>query len=204
MHPERNIPAVENITFPFIGTMEKGKYAFRVECFANRGCCNGFRAEVEAQGKTYLFDYNMPMRTAQKVDVATVLFDGNCFHVSPKLTHSESRREKWGVSTGNFVPVSIITHSPNYWETEKEPVGHRHVFFILKDCINDEFPNGFYNEFLRNELMPHRKVFEMLGTKARVEPMDNQLSGIGFSTTKRNDIFVRVKGKTNRVVKVKF
>ncbi len=38
---------------------------------------------------------------------------------------------------------------------------------MLDGCLNDGSARGFYNEFLKSELDPHRKVFEMVGAKIR-------------------------------------
>jgi hypothetical protein len=94
-------------------------------------------------------------------------------------------------------------YSPNYWKKE-EGVGNRHYFFILKGCLNDTQPNGFFNEFLREDLMKHKRVFEALGSKMRVEMSDAQLSGVGFSSTKRNSVICRLSGNVTRVVRVNF
>lgn len=78
------------------------------------------------------------------------------------------------------------------------------MFFILKDCKNPDTPNGFFNEYLRNDLNDHRKVFEALGSRMKVQPSDNQLSGLGFNMTERNDLLVHIKGKVNQMIKVIF
>jgi hypothetical protein len=75
---------------------------------------------------------------------------------------------------------------------------------MLKDCINLEQPSGFFNEYLKNDLITHKRVFEALSSKMRVADSDDQLSGIGFSSTKRNEVIVKVTAQTERIIKVKF
>lgn len=195
--------AVENITYPSKADMIPGTYKFFVNQFAYRGS-QGFKAEIEVNGEIHSYEYNAPVRG--NVDVAEVILDqsGN-FKVVDKLPGNCATISKdvWGIKTLQFTPVSVVCYSPNYWD-EQKGIGHQHLFFMLKDCINPEEPNGYYNEFLKPELEQHRRVFEALGSKAHVKDVDDQLSGVGFSLTKRNDLIIKVKGATERVLKVKF
>ena len=198
-------PAVENITWIDMSKMKAGTYKFFVNQYSARGS-KGFKAEVEFNGEIYSFEYNKSLRTGEDVQVAEVTLNANGeFTIKEKLsgTSNVSSREIWNISTNQFIPVSVICYSPNYFD-EQEGIGHRHLFFMLKDCINPEEPNGMFNEFLKNELVKHKRVFEALGSKCHVEDSDDQLSGIGFSMTKRADLIVKVKGATERVMKIKF
>ena len=163
----------------------------------------GFRAEVEFDGNIYSFNYPNNVRHGETIMVATVTLKNGVFTIKEHLPSSTSSKEVWGVKTNDFIPASVICYSPNYWD-EQKGIGNQHLFFMLKDCVNPEAPNGFYNEFLKPELVEHKRVFEALGSRMKVEDTPDQLSGVGFSLTQRNDIVVRVKGNTERVVKIKF
>lgn len=196
-------PSVENITWADMSRMKPGVYKFFVNQYAARGS-KGFKAEIEFNGEIFAFEYNSPV--SGNVQVAEVTLDENGnFSIKEKLSGSSSisSREIWGVNTNQFVPVSVISYSPNYFD-EQDGIGHRHLFFFLKDCINSEEPNGYYNEFLKSDLEKHKRVFEALGAKCHVENTDDQLSGIGFSMTKRAELVVKVKGATERIMKIKF
>ena len=183
--------------------MQPGVYKFFVNQYAARGS-KGFKAEVEFDGEIFIFEYNKPV--SGNVQIAEVTLDANGnFTIKEKLSGNSTitSRDIWNVSTNQFVPVSVVCYSPNYFD-EQDGIGHRHLFFMLKDCKNTESPNSFYNEYLKEGLMKHKKVFEALGAKCHVEDADDQLSGIGFSMTKRAELIVKVKGASERVVKVKF
>lgn len=201
IHPNQGKPAVENITWPDIERLKEGEYSFYVNCFTSRGGKTGFRAEIEFDGNIYSFNYDKPLHQGQNVSVAKVTLKDGKFSIKELLPSSTSTREIWGVNSNQFVPVSVAMYSPNYWD-EQTGNGNRHYFFMLKDCVNPEKPNGFYNEFLKAELLQHKRVFEALGSQMAVQSVDDQLSGVGFSETKHDSFIVKIQGATERVLKV--
>lgn len=204
INPVKDTPAVENITWIDESKMQEGTYVFYVHNFNQRGGKDGFRAEIEFDDQVFSFAYNKMLRQDEKVLVAEVVYDRrNGFTIKEKLPSNVSSKEIWNLKTNQFIPVSVVMYSPNYWD-EQNGIGHKHYLFMLKNCINSENPNSFYNEFLKEDLMQHKRVFEALGSKLSVKDSDNQLSGIGFSSTKRNDMLIKIKGQTERIIKIKF
>ena len=201
--PDKGKPAVENITWADKSKMVDGEYEFFVHNYDHRNGTSGFTAEIEFDGQIYEFEYDKPLKQDEDVPVATVTLKDGVFAIKEKLPSTTSSREIWGVNTNQFVPVTVMCYSPNYWD-EQTGIGHKHYLFMLNGCVNEDTPNGFFNEFLKQELVQHKRVFEALGSKMHVADDPNQLSGIGFSSTKRDDVIVKVKGVTERVLKIKF
>jgi hypothetical protein len=202
IHPKKGVPAVENITWPQEGLMGQGTYRFLVHNY-NTGMNNvGFTAELEHNGEIRSYAYAKPLRAGEKVEVATVQYKTGEMVVTKELPSNVSSKEVWGLKTMQFKEVSVLMNSPNHWDGEE--TGNKHMFFIVDDCKQPGEIRGFYNEFLTDKLHEHRKVFEVLGSKMRVAESDEQLSGLGFSNTQRNDVFVRVTGGFTRTLKITF
>ncbi len=184
--------AVENITWERKDKMPYGVYKFSVHNYEHRGGRTGFRAEIEFDNKIHEYVYDRELRPGETIVVAQVQYSETGFSILNSLDNAVTSRNIWGIQTHTFVPVTLISLSPNYWTTN---VGNKHYFFFLDKCINPDTPNGFLNEYLRNDLTQHRRVFEALGSKMRVAPSTNQLSGLGFSSTLRNSVICRIDGK---------
>ena len=108
-------------------------------------------------------------------------------------------KEVWGLKTTKFIPVTAILKSPNHWG--ENSIGNKHYFFTLENCLNPDSPRGFYNEFLRQDIYTHRKVFEALGNKMKIPFSEEQLSGIGFSSTMNQSVILKINSKP---LKLKF
>lgn len=196
--------AVENVVWS--AKMPDGKYRVVVNNYNLRETSNpGFVIEIESAGKLSHYSYNKAVGNQKDVEVVSLYMkDGVIERVepgSPAITSTNISQEKWGLTTEQYVKVTAVTLSPNYWGDNA--VGNKHTFFVLDGAKNDEQTRGFYNEFLHPRLEPHRKVFEVIGDKTKCEPTDGQLSGLGFSSTKKETFLVRAQqGKSRRLYKV--
>jgi len=198
----RSREAVENIVWIKKASMLEGLYEIYIRQFHQREDKDfGFEVEMEFEGKTTTFQYDK--RVKGNVPVATFEYSkrqGIKFIKSMKSTMSV--KENWGIKTQQFHKVKMIMNSPNHWDGEQ--TGNKHYFFILENCLNPETSRGFFNEFLNEQLNEHRKVFEILGSKMQTEKSTNQLSGLGFSSTKRNSLTCKLTGNFTRTININF
>ncbi len=195
---------VENIFYGDRNRMKEGKYRLIVHQYNARESSNvGFEVEVDYLGTVHRFTYAQAVRHNESVTVLRFRYTHKGgMEILESLPSTQAVRTLWKLPTQSFHRVSGIMLSPNYWDGRG--IGNRHHFFMLEGCENDGSSRGFFNEFLREDLNPHRKVFEVLATRMKPADSSDQLSGIGFSSTQRNTAVCRVKGSFTRTVKVLF
>lgn len=197
---------VENIIYPRTGKKQAaGKYVVEVNQFSKRDNKNpeGFEVEVEYKGEIYTFAHKINPRQKDTVNVVEFEISNTGELILGKNIGSKKHSaDIWGIKTESFQKVALVMNSPNFWDGQT--IGNKHYFFMLEGCKNPDSTRGFYNEYLRDELHENRKVFEVLAGKLKAEPTDDQLSGLGFSSTQRNELVVKVSGSFNRTLKIKF
>lgn len=198
--------AVENITWSDARKMLRGTYQIVVHNYTHRERVDvGFEIEVEYGGVVTTFSYDQMVRANEHVPVASFNYDATAIDfikVHPSVKHGGAATTIWGVTTQAFRKVPNVLLSPNHWDDNGK--GNKHYLLILDGCKNPEPARGFYNEFLRGDLQEHRKVFEVLADKMKCPPADEQLSGLGFSSTQRADLVCRVRGSFNRTLRITF
>jgi hypothetical protein len=187
--------AVENITWNSIKSMPDGQYNFIVNNYSGRNT-KGFRAQVEILGE--IFEYSYDKSVTSDVTVAVIAIRNSVPKIVHKLPCSTVQRTEWSLDTKQYQRVSTIMLSPNHWDEQK--IGNKHYFFMLDGCSNPDPVRGFYNEFLSEDLRPHRKFFEILSSKMKCTPVKEQLSGLGFSSTQRNEVFVKVDSRPYKII----
>lgn len=184
-----------------------GVYIINVHQYRRRETQDvGFVLEVENDGRVTQYSYPKAVTgvvSALKFEVRQGKIT-NLRVQDAAITGQGISKQIWNVTTEQFVPVRTVLNSPNHWDGNA--VGNKHLFFILDGCRTDEPVRGIYNEFLRSDLEEHRKVFEVLGNKTKCDIAGtDQLSGLGFSSTKRESVQFRVTTSTStQIYEVQF
>lgn len=197
---------VENLSW--VDTLSNGVYKIAVNNYTNRnkGVNGGFDLEVECNGIVHNYHSKTSNVTLNEYLLEITVLDGTIAlinHTNVEKSGNVRPTDKWGVSTENLIPVDTVLLSPNYWDDNA--VGQCHWMFILKDCLNPDPVRGFFNENLRADLVEHRKVFEILGSKTKAPFSPDQLSGVGFTKGRDDSLIVVVEtAKTTRSYTIKF
>lgn len=185
---------VENVRW--VRSPRDGTYHISVHSFTKRESIDvGFVVEIESSHGLDTFRYEKAVPSRQQPAVADIMIrNGRVQSITshPGIVAGSSSQERWNLKTLDLVRVNSIVLSPNYWDGNA--VGNKHWFFILDGCKNPLPTRGIYNEFLHSKFEKHRKVFEVLGDKTKCPVAADQLSGIGFSSTRRDKVTVVAMG----------
>jgi hypothetical protein len=164
----------------------------------------GFVVQIECNGETFEYAFTNSPKNQMSTNVVEMTYSkATGLTLSNEAKTSVNDKEKWGLKTNRFHKVKNLLLSPNHWD---KPIGNKHFLFMLEYCTSDEETRPFFNEFLKEEFTPHKKFFEVLGSKLKLAPPANdQLSGIGFSDTQRSSVILKVTGSTfTRLLKINF
>ena len=196
---------VENIVYQDEKRLPSGMYEIWVHQYRRRENMDvGFEVEIEINGEAQIFGYAKDLAQNERVLIARAYKNPltGKLELQPQIASSMAQRTAWGLKTGVFHKVRLVCSSPNFWNGMK--AGNEHWFFVLSGCATDQPARGFFNEFLKSDLTEHRKVLEILAGRMAAEPVPEQLSGLGFSSTRRDKLTVMVKGSFNRILTVLF
>lgn len=190
---------IENITWQ--NKMPDMEYEFSVVNYCGGGN-KGFKAEIEFGGEVFNYQQQNTVSYKQTIKIATITVNNGNMSIRHHLSESNSSKEIYGLETNQFHKVNLVCLSPNHWDDNN--VGNKHYFFMLEDCKTDKAIRSFHSENFIAELAAHRKTLEPLGSMIMLEPKGEQLSGLGFNATVKDEVVLRLQGTHKRVVKVKF
>lgn len=187
--------AVENMSWS--SRPRDGVYKFFVKNFRQRenvdtGC------EVEVYGPNFRESFSAERVTSSDTHavIEVTIKDGMIAEVKSPMKRSSSSKNMWGLDSQKFHKVQTIMTSPNHWGDR--PHGNKHYLFVLEGCKNPDPVRSMFNEFLKPDLHEHRKVMEAVASKTQVQYDDNQLSGLGLSSTRKSSLKIKTdKGQFN-------
>jgi len=190
---------IENITWQT--KLPDGKYEFLVNNFDGGGN-KGFKVEIEFEGNVFNYHYAQYVSHKQKIKVATVTSKNGVLSIEHHIPEISNSKEIYGLNTNEFHKVNLVCLSPNHWDINE--VGNKHYFFMLEGCKSPSEIRGFHNENLTSDLLLHRKVLEVLGNTSMIPSTDKQLSGLGFNSSVKDEVILKLSGSHKRVIKVLF
>lgn len=181
--------AVENVSWVDV---RDGTYSVVVDNYFRRETGNvGCVIEIENNGQIVQLSHSQEVgKNTPIVDLAVKNGVIVQMDVAKNVTGGGVSQDVWGVKTEMFIPVSTLMYSPNHWDGNA--TGNKHYIFMLEGCKNPETTRGIYNEFLRADLAKHGRVMEVLGNRTHCPITDEQLSGVGFSSTRKDIVVVKV------------
>lgn len=193
---------VENITFPDLSKMPDGTYVCKIHNWSFRSTGGRGKAEIAFDGN--VFEYVYPATTHKEwITIAKVTLKNGKFTIDHKIKPvGEQTNTIWNLDTNQFHKVNLVCLSPNYWGNNN--TGNKHYFFMVDNCKSDSTIRSFHNEYLNGDLLMHRKVMEIVANQTMLEPVDKQLSGLGFNSTVNDELIVKVTGSFKRTLKIKF
>lgn len=205
-HAKSRTDPVENIAYSTTSKPLNGEYKLTIHNYDKRGTVNrkGFKIEIQdATGKLYSYKYNKTVRDSESVDVCTFIYqDGEITSIksNPQLQACNENSidgNLWNLETNKLHEVTAVTWSPNYWQ---DNCGNKHLFLFIKDLRNNEPVKAIFNEYINPEYIKgkNKKVFGYIGGNLMVAPTEDQLAGLGFSTTIRNSFICAITTKENK------
>jgi hypothetical protein len=193
---------VENIVWDDQSKMKDGVYKFFIRNY-DGGNNQGFKAEVEFNNQIYTYDYcNYVTRDLHIAEVTLKDGEFSIKHLIPATEGVGVNKEIYSLETNQFHKVNLISLSPNHWGDNN--IGNKHFFFMLEGCKAPTSIRSFHNENLNDELIQHKRVMEVLGNTNMIETTDKQLSGLGFNSTVKDSVILKLGGNFKRTIKVNF
>ncbi len=196
---------VENVIYTDLNRMPNGIYTVFVHNYkSNDPKAQDFKVQVAIgdEVNTYSFKGRFPEKSQMNAIHIEKTTNGiKIVDVYEGLKSSNDSKDIWGVKTQRFIDVTTIMYSPNFWD--EQTIGNKHFMFVLKDCLNPNSTRGIFNEYLREDLNSVRKAFEVIGSKMKCSFSEEQVSGLGFPSTKDGTLICKVTDRDNKVTTYK-